>query len=484
MLILQLFFFCAYAYGYTEQLHSEVKQSSETSTTMSTKVLIIGAGIAGLEATRLLEQNGIQTIVLEARNRTGGRVHSIRSKNGLMLDMGARFIHGLRGSIPSGQLTNPIWDYIREVNIPTCTTGQHDFLGLGPSTDSIFLLTLQHWYVEYSAFVREQTRSASSNVSFAYYVNLFAQQRNLSSEQHDALYYFAYFTIADREGAELEAIGAKGYLDLTSVNYGEEPVICDAGYMAITDRLAKDLKDIRLNQIVTKINYTDNIVHVFTEDGQIYRADYVLLTVPLGVLKSKGIEFYPTLPQWKLNAIDRIGFGHYEKIYLLWDQPWWNTTNFYFFRPPSINSSELRFWASANKWNGVPIKEIQTSLQAMFPHIVIPSPTEIYMSNWNADPFSHGSYAYISINQSYEDPFRLSEPIQSRLLFAGEATSTDNYGYSHGALITARREVTRLLYVYELLPKQNLTTSQATRIISFNVFIVFSLIFCQFSFHL
>ncbi|CAF4593902.1 unnamed protein product, partial [Rotaria magnacalcarata] len=83
------------------------------------QVLIIGAGISGLEAARLLRQNGIKILVLEARNRTGGRIWSIRSKTNRILEMGASFIHGIDGSIPSGFLTNPVWDLVREANIRT-----------------------------------------------------------------------------------------------------------------------------------------------------------------------------------------------------------------------------------------------------------------------------------------------------------------------------------------------------------------------------
>ncbi|CAF1317962.1 unnamed protein product [Adineta ricciae] len=499
MLILKVISFFMLIGGYVlQQTQSHIRHSAELklSNTTSTKVLIIGAGISGLEAARLLEQNGIETIVLEAQNRTGGRVYSRGSKHGFMLDMGARYIHGTRGSIPSGFLTNPLWDYTQEVNIPLCTTGDHDFLGLYPPSDKFTLANVQSWYDEYLTFVREETRFASlPNSSFAYYIDLFSQQKNFTSDQRDVLYDLTFFIIADREGAELEAIDAKSYLDITSINYGEEPVICDTGFMTITNHLAKGRKDIRLKQIVSKVNYTNTLIDVWTTDGQVYRADYVLITVSLGVLKSNTIEFYPSLPQWKLNAINRIGFGYYEKIYLLWEQPWWNFTNFYFFRPAPINSTGLRFWVSANKWNGVPslmctfsgktisllkwkenenmiVQEIQDSIQKMFPQIAIPTPTEIYMSNWNEDVYFRGSYSFISIDQKLDDPLRLSEPVENRLLFAGEATSSDNYGYSHGALLTARREVTRLLYVYNLLPKQNITTSESTKTTSTNTFLL------------
>ncbi|CAF1096756.1 unnamed protein product [Adineta steineri] len=509
MHILQYLLLSAVVCGHLQQHNSRVKRStvndfdSRSSDIPTTKVLIIGSGISGLEAARLLQQNGVATIVLEARNRTGGRVWSIRSKNNLTLDMGAHSINGIYGSIPSGLLTNPLWDLTRSANISACPTGQHDFFGSYPVYYSS--IVVQKWYDEYMLFVREATRISSSNISFADYVNLFAEKKKFDEKQRSTFYNFVYFKIGDKHGAELESISAKGSLDLTTVHYGKMHAVCNKGFMAITDYLAKNLTNIRFEEIVTKIDYHKNFVKVSTKSGQIYRAEFVLITVPLGVLKSKQIEFNPQLPQWKLDAIDRIGFGHYEKIYLLWDHVWWNTNDFYLFQSSSklIN---LKYLITANKWNGKPsiecifsgktissltwkqnknetVKDILDNLQRMFPNIKIAPPTEIHMSNWNEDPFSYGSYSYISINQKYEDPFYLSEPINNRLLFAGDGTSTDNYGCAHGALLSARREVTRLLYVYNVLLNPNLVSSQSTKGTSLDMFIIIIFILLHLCFY-
>lgn len=465
----------------------------------ATRVLIIGAGISGLEAARLLRQHGIKTLVLEARNRIGGRIWSIRSKSGVMLDLGASYIHGIYGSIPSGLLTNPLWDLTQEAKIPTHKTERTFFLGSYPV--NISMSYARNWYDEYMTFVREKTRISSANVSLDYYANMFVTQKNFTNNQRQVFYNYLYFMIGSVEGAELNAIGAKGYLDVTSIHHGEWHIFPETGYMALTDYLAKDLTDIRLERVVTKINYDEKFVEVSTRDGQVYRAEYVLITVPLGVLKSQQIEFKPSLPQWKLGAIDRIGFGVYEKVFLLWDQPWWNLTDFYFLRT-SFMPTEFRYRVNAKKWNNKSvltcsfaanaasqlkwkknqnevIEEIRNTLQKMFPDIVIPPPIESYMTRWNDDSFSYGSYAYISVKQNYEDPFYLSEPISDRLLFAGEATSTDTYGYAHGALLSARREVSRLLFAYDLLPKQNLITSQSVMTASLEIYILISFLSLQ-----
>ena len=440
-------------------------------------MLIIGAGISGLEAARLLQKNGIKTLILEARNRTGGRIWSIRSKNGRVLDMGANYIHGINGSIPSGFLTNPIWDLVQEAKIPTRAKEPTIFLESYLVNDSRSVI--QSWYDDYMVFVREKTRLSTTNISLKHYANLFVKQKNLTEQQQYSFFNYLVFTVGFEEGAELDAIGAKAYLDIPSTHYGNEHIFPETGYSAVTDYLAKDVADIRLEKVVTKITYHEKLIEVSTRDGEIYQADFVLVTVPLGVLKSKQIKFIPQLPRWKLNAIDRIGFGIYEKVYLLWNQVWWNTSDFSFVRTSS-EPTEFRYWASSNKWNNTPvitcifagkaasklkdnrdevIEEIRSTLQKMFPNITIPAPVESYMTNWKNDSFTFGSFSYISLKQKYEDAFYLSEPINDRLLFAGEATSTDSHGYTHGALLSARREVTRLLFVYDLLPEQNTTSS-------------------------
>ena len=463
-------------------------------------MLIIGAGIAGLESARLLRENGIESLVLEGRNRTGGRIWSIRSKSGLMLDFGASFIHGIDGSIPSGLLTNPIWDLAQQGNIPTRQREGVSYLGSYPVDDQ--KSNARKWYKEFVDFVRNETRISQSNLSIAYYAQLFSIQKNLTEKAQESFFNHLYFMIGDTEGAELDTINAKSYLDLTSSHYGPWHILEQTGFMALTDYLSRDLTNIRLEQIVTKINSTDQFVQVSTKNGGVYRAEYVLITVPLGVLKSRQIEFSPPLPRWKEDVIDRIGFGYYEKVFLIWNQSWWNLPDFYFLRTPS-NGTQFRYPILAYKWNNKSIlqctfsgevalrliskhnesqviEDIRNTLQTIFPGVVIPLPDETYFTHWNEDSFCYGSYSYISVKQNPEDPLYLSEPIAGRLLFAGEAKSIDTYGYTHGALLTARREVSRLRFVYNLLPKQEIPTSQSLIITPLKIYIIFSFIALHF----
>ncbi|UJR06621.1 hypothetical protein I4U23_010905 [Adineta vaga] len=401
------------------------------------RVLIIGAGLSGLEAARILEQKRIPYVLLEARNRSGGRVWSYRSQSGHMLDMGATWIHGIHGSIPSGLLTNPLWDLAREAKLPT---------------------------------------RANLMMFFKYFLRMTMYPMFINGLMIILIFYLNH-VVENTEGAELNEIGAKSFLDLTSVYYGDEMIFRDNGFMSLTNYLLKKISNIRFNQIVSKIIFHDQSVEVRTNTGQAYHAEYVLLTVPLGVLKRKLIEFSPPLPKRKTDAIDRIGFNIFEKVFLVWNSAWWNSSQFYFTRISST-PTRMNYWVNENKWNDKPalicffsgnttpqylsiqnrsilVKELLETLQEMFPGSTIPQPTEVHVTNWYNDPFTYGSYSYISTQQTYDDPISLPEPVHNRLLFAGEATNIDTYGYAHGALSSARREVARLLYIYNLFSKKN-----------------------------
>lgn len=438
-----------------------------------TQVLIIGAGLAGLETARLLNQQNVKTINLEARDRIGGRIWSVKSKNGHVFDLGAAWIHGVNGSISSGLISNPLWELAKEASIETYGTLQTDYKAIYVnSSNNASNYDLKRWYSDFLEYVNENIKKSDLNKSLSDYESEFSKLNNFSSEQVDAFLSFLHFSIESYEGTELDLLGAKNFYEATSIHYGQEHVFQKTGYISVIEYLAKTNKNIRLGQIVNKIDYSSDVVKVYTKSGELYEASFVVVTVPLGILKGKSIVFDPELPTWKHESIERLGFGILDKVVLVWEKAWWNSTNYYFIRI-SNKPTEFSYWVNVNKWSNKPAlfcyfvgKEAQRlenlnetviasealrALSGMFPEKNIPKPSEVFMTYWKSDPYSNGSYSYVSKNQKQTDPLYLSIPIENRLLFAGEATSTDSYGYAHGALQSARREATRLLYTYELL---------------------------------
>src|SRR5690606_35153188 len=88
--------------------------------------------------------------------------------------------------------------------------------------------------------------------------------------------------------------------------------------------------DVRTNTAVRAVNYhadeSSGPATIVCEDGSTIEADYVVSTIPLGVLKYKDIEFNPPLPDWKHGAIERLGFGVLNKVILVYKEPFWDLT--------------------------------------------------------------------------------------------------------------------------------------------------------------
>ena len=120
------------------------------------------------------------------------------------------------------------------------------------------------------------------------------------------------------------------YLDYDLEGSESEPIV-EGGYSNLVNFLVKSLEGkvkIKLNQIVTKIKWDGSLAIVTTEDGNIYQADYVIIALPLGVLKDQHSDIFdPALPQYKAEIIASLGFGLMDKIFLEFEEPFWDVDN-------------------------------------------------------------------------------------------------------------------------------------------------------------
>jgi polyamine oxidase len=202
-----------------------------------------------------------------------------------------------------------------------------------------------------------------------------------------------------------------------------------------------------------------------------FSGSHVLVTVPLGVLKAAALTFDPPLAPRKQDAIRRVGFGHFEKVALRFDQPFWESgtpqrTHFYFVSKNPSQPMELPLFLDYQNAIGQPAlvglvsgayarhfadlsqDQIRTRVMAILREAYganVPEPTDLLISGWAKDEFSNGSYSYLAVGSTPDDMDALAEPASERLLFAGEATYKQRYGYADGALSSALREVRRLL---------------------------------------
>ena len=216
--------------------------------------------------------------------------------------------------------------------------------------------------------------------------------------------------------------------------------------------------------MVERIKVGDDGVEVFTAAGQTWSGSHVVVTVPVGVLKSGAIEFEPPLPEEKTAAIERLDMGNVERVVVRFEERWWSPGDLLFVS--AAQDGRFPFVVDFTADTGVPTlvafyggryaralqatqgdEEIVADLVGLLEQVhggPAPSPIAHTVTHWSTDPYSLGSYSYVPVGASDEDFGLLAEPVGERLLFAGEATSFDHHQTVHGAMFTGLREARRL----------------------------------------
>ncbi|MEM6610938.1 MAG: NAD(P)/FAD-dependent oxidoreductase, partial [Cyanobacteria bacterium P01_C01_bin.72] len=264
------------------------------------KVAVVGAGMSGLTAAHRLTQNNLDVTLFEARDRIGGRIWTDK-RLGFPLDLGASWIHGTNG--------NPIFKMGKELEQRLIPTGD-DYIIRGRGGRKIAQKDAPDWLEE------------------------------VISIQHSA-------------GANLDQINQWGYLFVKE--FGGADVIFQDGFADIFEALEGNYKT-HVNTVVNEIRNTVDGV-ILGLDGKVNQLfDSVLVTVPLGVLKQGKINFYPELPARKRKAINRLGMGTLDKVYLLFDEPFWDLSNTWIVTPENdLPPGQFNQWLNLHRYIGKPV---------------------------------------------------------------------------------------------------------------------------------
>lgn len=252
------------------------------------------------------------------------------------------------------------------------------------------------------------------------------------------------------------------YFDDDEVFNGADEIITN-GYDKITDHLASGL-NIRLNTRVSSIDYSGERAMV-TSQGTTFEGDYVLVTVPLGVLKNNGIQFLPQLPTNKSTAISNTQMGNVNKFLLVWDTSFWDTSLQYIGYTPETKG-KFNYFLNVRKFSSKNalmtfafgdyatvtenmsdadiINEIMSHLQGIYGN-TIPAPTNMLRTKWGENINCYGAYSFATNGTTSADFHALSESINNRLYFAGEHTSRDYRGTVHGAYLSGIREANKII---------------------------------------
>jgi monoamine oxidase len=421
---------------------------------MARRVLVLGAGMAGLGAAARLAKGGAEVTVIEARDRIGGRTHTSHLWPDLPVDMGASWIHGTKG--------NPVTRLARKVGInitPTTydrsvtfdQTGQHvDFIK--PARRAMKLVDR----------ARAAVDDLDADISLEAAITALPDWQALSP--HDrAVYRLAINTRIEHEYSGDWARMSAWHFD-DGVDFPGDEAVVTPGFGPILTHLAKSL-DIRLGEPVTAISPAAKGVTVTTTRG-LHHADCAVITLPLGVLQSGRVTFVEPLDARRQRAIDGLGMGLLNKCVLRFDKVFWpEDADWIDFLSPA--QTLWADWTSYLQATGKPLlagfnaartaDELEAlddrtttalamdALRAMFGRSV-PDPLGSQVSRWRQDPFALGAYSFKAVGTSKKDRKALFGPDwDGRLHFAGEATSRDQPATVHGALITGREAAKAIL---------------------------------------
>ena len=419
-------------------------------------ILIVGAGMAGLAAAQKLRQAGLRVTILEGRDRIGGRVWTDRSWEGIPLDLGASWIHGVNG--------NPMTKLAEEVGVETARTDYDNhwiYDRFGNELDDVGYSELEEMaegFTEYVEAVRDEL-DVDTGLQTAVSTAIAAEE--LDSEAIIKANYVVNATIEHEYAADSKNLSLF-YFDAQG-EYGGHDVLFPNGYGELADALAQGLA-IELGQIVEQISYNDDGVTIRTNQGK-FSGNRVIVTVPLGVLKKGVITFSPALPDWKMAAIRNLDMGVLNKTYLRFPTAFWDTeadlighiserkgewtefVNFYKYTEQPVllgfNAGEYgRFIED------LPDEQIVAGMMQVLRTIYgenIPNPEAHVITRWLQDPFAYGSYSHTPPGGSPDDIDTLAEAVSETLFFAGEATHREHPSTVHGAFLSGERAAAEIL---------------------------------------
>lgn len=439
-------------------------QTAHAASMTSADVIVIGAGISGLRAAAQLSTAGKSVIVLEAQSQTGGRIVTSKSLGSdTPLDLGASWIHGVKG--------NPITGIADNLKLARVITNYDDIQRYDYDGRELTDTESDDVDTQYSALIKKVNayrKSASIAASLESGINKAMANVRYSAYGNRAIQYAISTEIEHEYGSDIRQLSLK-YWDQDGEYSGSDVIFRD-GYEQITHFLAKGL-DIRLNTVVTAIDWSKTNVKVTTSSGTVFNAGKVVITLPIGILKAGKIKFTPSLPSSHSAAIKRLGVGLLNKLYLKFPSIFWDNSvellgymadtsahpatrglwaEWYCFNRYTAQNILLGFNAATYAGTVENMSDADTVADAMkvLRNIYgskIPDPTGYLLTRWGKNPYSLGAYSNLAPGASGIDYDTLALPVSKRLYFAGEHTHRTYPSTVHGAYLSGDRAASNIL---------------------------------------
>ncbi len=430
---------------------------------LSPDVIVIGAGIAGLAAARDLAAAGRRVVILEARNRIGGRIATIRPPEWPgAVELGAEFVHGGNA---------PFWKFLRRARLaPQAIDARHLVFRDGQ------LRSAANFWRRLDRVMARISPDLPPGTSFEQFMR--RKRREISAE--DAVIARSFV-----EGFDAAPCARMSAQALAGGLPEEGQFRFPGGYDRVVEALGKELKakrvEILLGRAVTRVRWAEGTVEVSSRSAlsgarHVHAAKGAIITLPLGVLQAKppavgAVEFSPALKD-RAALLAKLETGHVVRLVLLFRREFWRerlertTRKLGFVHSLALgipvwwsltSSPTLVAWAGgprAQALNALApaamMEEMLGSLRALTgadPEQLRAGLLDARIHHWSADPFARGAYSFS--NAGFEDaPERLRRSLAGTLFFAGEATAdTAELGTVHGAFGSGLRAAAEMLQV-------------------------------------
>ena len=461
-------------------------------------ILILGAGASGLSAAAELKSHRRSINIIEARDRIGGRILTVKKAAPFPIELGAEFVHGTEETL---------WNLIERFQIRVAETNGRNWFRTDRGLEYI-----ENFYLSMDPVVDEllaQACSSDQDQSLAeFFAKLLNDKPDLAVEIARTKIFIEENTCARADKISLKFI-ARGEKAMRSV--GDIPLRPIDGFIEVLNRLKADLTcdELHLSTVAHKIEWQPGTVKVSAKQGDCavtFEAKQVIVTLPVGVLKlSKdqpgAVEFSPPL-ETKEQALQELEMGQVTRLVAVFKTRFWTELDLFGEVRDQLDGHgrkahreeerdqeekehepeeyELGYMCCEDAivptwWSQLPIyshqligwlpgptpaaltngdvkenlKEFATSSLSRILGVsqskIEEEMSEIYAHDWNNDPYTKGAYSYC-VPGGIEANRILAEPVESTLYFAGEATESEGFtGTVHGALRSGLRAAKEIL---------------------------------------